>query len=143
MVRIQSIWAAYGKESSHYGPSSGWALLPQLAFLNQFYRKNQEFKRQQEKQYNQHHQTRPQLELEEGDEVGINTDNKNTRGYVTSPANTSRSYIVDTLSGQLRRNRNHLLIIPSPADELPTDSDDREHCYTGGSAFVYRRPWTG
>ena len=105
-----------------------------------FYRKNQEFKRQQEKQYNQHHQTRPQLELEEGDEVWINTDNKNTRGYVTSPANTSRSYIVDTPSGQLRRNRNHLLIIPSPADELPTDCDDREHCYTGGSAFVYRRP---
>ncbi|KAL5516668.1 hypothetical protein EMCRGX_G002062 [Ephydatia muelleri] len=58
---------------------------PNWPFLDQFYRKNQEFKKQQEKQYNRRHQTRPQLELEEGDEVWINTDNKNTRGYVTSP----------------------------------------------------------
>ena len=51
---------------------------PNWPFLNQFYRKTQEFKRQQEKQYNRRHQIRPQLELEEGDEVWINTDSKNT-----------------------------------------------------------------
>eukprot|EP00731_Ephydatia_muelleri_P004100 Em0002g276a len=102
---------------------------PNWPFLDQFYRKNQEFKKQQEKQYNRRHQTRPQLELEEGDEVWINTDSKNTRGYVTSPANTPRSYVVDTPAGQLRRNRSHLTIIPSPADE-PTDSDDTESTAT-------------
>ena len=57
---------------------------PKWPFLDQFYRKNQEFKRQQEKQYNRRLQTRPQLKLEEGEEVWINTDGKNTRGYVTS-----------------------------------------------------------
>ena len=41
-----------------------------------------------------------------------------------------RSYMVDTLSGQLRRNRSHLTIIPSPADELPTDSGDTERTAT-------------
>ena len=103
---------------------------PKWPFLDQFYRKNQEFKRQQEKQYNRCHQTRPQLKLEEGEEVWINTDGKNTRGYVTSSANTPRSYLVDTPAGQLRRNRSHLTIIPSPADELPTDSDDTESTAT-------------
>ena len=38
------------------------------------------------------------------------------------------SYMVDTPAGQLRRN--HLTIIPSPADELPTDSDDTESTAT-------------
>ena len=36
--------------------------------------------------------------------------------------------MVDTPAGQLRRN--HLTIIPSPADELPTDSDDTESTAT-------------
>ena len=37
--------------------------------------------------------------------------------------------MVDTPAGQLRRNRSHLTIIPSPADE-PTDSDDTESTAT-------------
>ena len=38
--------------------------------------------------------------------------------------------MVDTPAGQLRRNRSHLTIIPSPADELPTDSEDTESTAT-------------
>eukprot|EP00731_Ephydatia_muelleri_P004755 Em0002g931a len=79
--------------------------IPQLMII---YRKNQEFKRQQEKQYNRCHQTRPQLKWKKG----------------------MKSYMVDTPAGQRRRNWSHLTIIPSPADELPTDSDDTESTAT-------------
>ena len=65
-----------------------------------------------------------------GDEIWINADSKSTQRYVTSPASTPRSFMVDTPSGQLRRNRSHLTIIPSPADELPTDSYNTESTAT-------------
>eukprot|EP00731_Ephydatia_muelleri_P025773 Em0017g856a len=96
---------------------------PKRPFLGQFYRKNHEFKRQQEEQYNRRHQT-PKTGRRGGSMDQYRW--QNTRGYVTSSANTPRSYMVDTPAGQLRRNRSHLTIIPSPADELPTDSDDTE-----------------
>ena len=99
---------------------------PKWPFLGQFYRKNQEFKRQQEKQYNRCHQTRPQLKLKEGDEVCMDQYRWQKHPRICNIlANTPRSYMVDTPAGQLRRNRSHLTIIPSAADEQPTDSDDR------------------
>ena len=45
-------------------------------------------------------------------EIWITTDREAICGRVVSPANRSRSYIVETPSGRLQRNRNQLRVVP-------------------------------
>ena len=39
------------------------------------------------------------------------------KGRVVTRANEPRSYLVDTLTGRLRRNRSHLQVVPDPEPE--------------------------
>ena len=45
--------------------------------------------------------------------VRIQSETEALQGRISTPANTPRSYVVETPAGDLWRNRNHLSIIPS------------------------------
>ena len=49
--------------------------------------------------------------------IWITSDGEQTRGTVTSFADSPRSYLVDTQSGTIWRNQHHLKVDPSPAEK--------------------------
>lgn len=88
-------------------PSSlqpGWTDLGRLRW------EEKEYKRKQQLNYNRRHNTYHLPQLRAGDHVWV-SDTKE-RGTVLKPAKTPRSYLVETPSGVLRRNRHHLTITP-------------------------------
>ncbi len=93
---------------------------PQWPYLDEFERCNLVFKENQQRTYDRQHRVRELPDIPENTEVWVNTKGHQIRGQVTAPAGTPRSYLVDTPSGLLRRNRHHLIVIPnsSPATSV-------------------------
>ena len=78
--------------------------------------------------------------MDVGSEVWVtNSDNKgeSIRGVVSSQAETPRSYIVHTPSGQLKRNSRHLAPVP---EDLLKDST-RETINRGWATFKVIRAY--
>ena len=84
----------------------GWTYIPE------FKKKDAEFKRKQKANYDDRHRVRELPEIPDETSAWIRSDRGSVQGKVVSPANTPRSYIVDTPSGQVRRNRNQLTVVP-------------------------------
>ena len=95
-------------------------LKPDWPYLSKFRNKEEAFKRKQKKEYDRRHRTRPLTPIADDTPVWINGQ---TPGRILSPANTPRSYMVSTPTGETRRNRRYLQIIPGvlPSSE-PNDS---------------------
>uniref|UniRef100_A0A8C6SPN1 Gypsy retrotransposon integrase-like protein 1 n=1 Tax=Neogobius melanostomus TaxID=47308 RepID=A0A8C6SPN1_9GOBI len=81
-------------------------LEPNWPDLQTFRKKDEEGRCEQAKHYNRRHRTRQLSKLTPGQKVWITTEG--TTGEVVRPANTPRSYVVETDRGFLRRNRSHL-----------------------------------
>ena len=60
---------------------------------------------------------RPLPELTEDTPVWIRTENSQQSGRIVSASGEPRSYIVSTPTGQVRRNRHHMVPIPKPAHQ--------------------------
>ena len=58
--------------------------------------------------------------IPEDTEVWIRSGNKLQKGRVVAHANEPRSYIVNTPTGRLRRNRSHLQVVP---DSEPKETE--------------------
>ena len=97
-------------------------LIPSWSFMEEFRSQNSSFKEQQEQEYDQRHGVRSLSPIPDNSDVWIASGEQPATGNVIRPAYTPRSYIVDTPSGQVRRNRQHLNIVP--ARHEPTDSTD-------------------
>ena len=74
--------------------------------------------------YNRRHGSKPLPILEEGQTVRVKTEkdsNWSEPAVVLGKADSPRSYIVQTNKGTIRRNRKHLMEIPSetPTEEIP------------------------
>ena len=89
-------------------PQTDEHFVPDWQFLSDFRKKNKEHKKKQKENYDKHHRTRSLDPLPTNSTVWIRTDNILIPGIVTATANTPRSYLVSTPTGQLRRNRSHL-----------------------------------
>lgn len=89
-------------------PQTDEHFVPDWQFLSDFRRKDEEYKRKQKENYDEHHRTRSLDPLQTKSTVWIRTDNTLTPGTVTATANTLRSYLISTPTGQLRRNHSHL-----------------------------------
>ena len=98
-------------------------LAPKWPYLLRFRQCNQKFKRQQERNYNKRHRARPLSPIDDDSPVWVQTDNRRALGKVVSPAATPRSYMIDTPTGEIRRNRQHL--IPVPGEGLPDTAEER------------------
>ena len=116
-------------------PQTDDQLIPKWPYLPQFKRENQSFKEQQAKNFDLRHRTQELLPIPEDSAVWVNTEGGPVPGTVTSPASTPRSYIVNTGSGEIRRNRSHLRVIPSSSE---TDRGDQDEESSQGTPEISR-----
>ena len=100
-------------------PMTSDQLTPDWTFLKQFKRSNHNFKEQQRRNYNHRHRVRVLTPIPDDTAVWVTSGNQPTTGQVISPANSPRSYMVETPSGTVRRNRHHLNIRPERPPESP------------------------
>lgn len=97
-------------------------LVPDWNYLGAFRESNRSFKLTQKSNYDRRHRVRPLPEIPIDSEVWITSGDKPVRGAIVSVADTPRSYIVQTPKGQVRRNREHLNVVPRtsvPRDQSP------------------------
>ena len=110
-------------------PQASKYLIPQWTYLPEFRQKNAEYKGKQKANFDLHHHAREASEIPGQVEVWVNTGSEPVRGTVTAPTEQPRSYMVNTPSGELRRNRSQLNIVPpgtprsTPNLSAPTSPD--------------------
>ena len=104
-------------------PQSTKTLVPQWPYLQEFKTRNQQFKSKQKVIMTSRHQVRELPEILDDTEVWITTNGQPTTGRTIAPADTPRSYIVQTPSGDIRRNRSQLNIRPTSTTNDPTTRD--------------------
>lgn len=105
-------------------PQISETFAPQWSYLADFRKSNKQYKLRQKADYDSRHRTRPLPEIPDNTEVWVTTNGHHSPGRIVSPADAPRSYIVETPSGQLRRNRAHLTPIPSAQSTAHTSSND-------------------
>ena len=105
-------------------PQSTKQLSPSWPYLPEFRRLNKQFKQRQKENFDHRHGTIEQPDIPSGSEVVITTDNEPVEGSVVRPAGTPRSYIVKTPSGEVRRNRSQLNIVPERSTTESTESTE-------------------
>ena len=93
-------------------PSVKDQLTPNWDFLDKFRDKNRAFKKKQKANYDRQHGARTLPPIQPESDVWITSGEQPSTGKVISVADTPRSYIVETQTGQVRRNRQHLNIVP-------------------------------
>ena len=89
-------------------------LVPQWPYLKAFMEENKKFKDRQKKHFDKGHRARDLSPIPDNTDVWIKSEKKPVPGTVLSSAGAPRSYIVDTPSGQVHRNRHDLNVVPLP-----------------------------
>ena len=103
-------------------PQTDRHLTPQWPYLQEFREKDHKFKECQSRDFNKRHQVRKQPAVPQDTEVWVSSGAEPVPGRVIAQSDLPRSYVVDTPSGQVRRNRRHLTMMPTPAT-APTESE--------------------
>ena len=99
-------------------------LIPTWSYLPRFQKINSQFKEKQKKDFDHYHGVYILLPISNDTDVWINLDDgRQMPGKVVSTAQFPRSYVVQTLSGQLHRNRSDIKVMPIPAAQ-----DDGQSC---------------
>ena len=93
-------------------PQTNKQLVPKWPYLAEFRRKNQGFKTKQKQNFDARHRVRNAPAIPDDAEVWVNTGQEPIQGRVTSAFGLPRSYVVQTPTGEIRRNRSHLNIVP-------------------------------
>ena len=112
-------------------PMATPSLVPQWSYLQDFQQANDKFKKQQKRNYDKRHRVRDLPEIPDDTDVWITTGRNPVAGRTVNMADTPRSYIVQTPSGEIRRKRSQLNIDPStetidPSTETETAEDTQE-----------------
>ena len=97
-----------GRRISTDIPQTASHMTPQWYFLPDFRQKDKELKEKQKRNYDCRYHVRPADTLPNNSSVWVTASNSQIPGRVVSNAGTPRSYLVDTPSGPVRRNRQHL-----------------------------------
>lgn len=82
------------------------------------------------------HQARSLPKLQPGQAVWVRGPGGGFGGTVTSSAGSDRSYVIETPTGQVRRNRRHLVSAPMLIPENPQVEDHDDHEKTVNSSSV-------
>ena len=96
----------------------------------------------QKQDYDRRHRARELPDLPDDTEVFVTTDGQPTTGRIVQAANAPRSYIVDTPSGSIRRNRSQLNPMPatSTANATPTTTRTRSPIRTRSRTGTHIAP---
>lgn len=113
-------------------PQTKEMLIPGWPFMEDFRRRDKDFKRKQKENFDRRHKVKPLPELSEGTNVWITTRGQTTPGRVVSQTATPRSYVLSTPHGEIRRNRVQLNTMPNntPQPEAPPRDSTREPIMT-------------
>ena len=106
-------------------PQTTASLVPQWHYLPEFKTANKKFKDQQKNYYDVRHRVCSLPDIPDNTDVWITTNEQNSTGRTIRRADAPRSYIVQTPSGELRRNRSQLNVNPSTATETRQLTDTR------------------
>jgi transposase InsO family protein len=107
-------------------PQTEASFVPEWSYLPAFREKDRDRKDKQKLDYDSRHRVKEQPPLLPDETVWVRTRNATEPGRVIQPAQTPRSYVVQTPSGQLRRTQSHLSRRPS-ADTNPSHSSTDSH----------------
>ena len=94
-------------------PQTDDQMIPKWSYLKEFQKLNKKFKARQKQDFDQGHRTHELPIIPAETEVWITSDGERRRGKVINPSDTPRSYLVDTPSGVVCRNRRHLNVLPN------------------------------
>ncbi len=126
---LSPVQLSMGRQIRTPVPQTNKLLVPGWEYLKVFREKDKQFKHSQKRNFDRHHRARELPPIPDDAEVWVTSEKHPTRGRVISPAEAPRSYVVDTPSGQLRRNRGHLNIVPKETETggpaLETESPPR------------------
>ena len=95
--------------------------IPKWPYLKTFQQLDKKYKNQQKRDHDRCHSARSLPELAEDTQVWVRTDNLQQSGKVISTSVEPRSYVVSTPTGQVRRNRQHIIQIPTQEDPPVVD----------------------
>ena len=104
-------------------PVTSDQLIPDWKFLKDFRTNNSAFKDRQRRNYDRHHGVQALPAIPVDSDVWVNPSGVPVPGRVTSTADGPRSYMVETPTGQVRRNRQHLNVMPEHHE--PTEQPER------------------
>jgi len=93
-------------------PQTDRHLVPEWSYLKAFRAKNEQFKETQRSHFNKRHRTRELSPIPDNTDVWVTSGSQPVTGRVIGPAGPPRSYVVDTPTGQVQRNRSHLNVVP-------------------------------
>ena len=105
-----------GRKIRSLVPQTNKHLIPQWPYLKAFQEENKKFKDRQKKYFDRGHRARDLSPIPDNTDVWIKSEEKPVPGTVLSPAKEPRSYIVETPSGLVHRNRGHLNVQPKIED---------------------------
>ena len=97
-------------------PQTDKQLVPAWPYLMTFKEKNKSFKEAQKKNYDRSHRAKEQSPITDNSEVWITSESEHIKGRVVSSAEHPRSYVVETPTGEIRRNRSHINVVPEQAE---------------------------
>ena len=121
-------------------PQTMKQFIPDWHFLNDFREKDEVYKLKQKQNYDRRHRTRNVDVLPSDTSVWVRTENVQQPGTVVSAADTPRSYVVSTTSGQVRRNRYHLNLRHDTPTIYTDDTQERSPVMTRSRTGVELRP---
>ena len=105
-------------------PQTNKHLMPEWTYLTDFHKKNAEFKKQKEN-FDNRHRVHSLPEIPDDAEAWVNSGPVPVRGRIVTSSESPRSYLVSTPTGEVRRNRIHLNIMP-PVEETHVTSPDEQ-----------------
>lgn len=107
-------------------PQTDDLLIPKWPYLPEFRQLNEKFKDRQKRDFDRRHRVQVQPELPDDSTVWVRSEEHSTPGRVVAPAPRPRSYVVETPSGEVQRNRKHLTARPTESPVPDTAATGRE-----------------
>lgn len=80
-------------------------LLPEWSYLKRFREQERQYKEQQKKYYDKRHRIQQLADIPDDQPVWVNTNSRQQPGRIITTTEAPQSYLVDTPSGRVRRNR--------------------------------------
>lgn len=102
-------------------PQTDKLLTPQWPFLKTFREQDKALKEKQKENFDSRHRAKELPLIPDDTKVWIMSEEKPVQGRVVSPADRPRSYVVETPTGQVERNRSQLRVIPEADSDQQTE----------------------
>ena len=115
--------------------------IPNWSYVETFRRQDEELKSKQKAAFDKRHRATPLTNIPEDTAVFVRTGDRQVPGTVVSSAPAPRSYLVNTPTGQVRRNRRDL--VPIPEEQSLEQHSEPTTAHRGTRSPILTRSKTG